>query len=220
MIDRDLAALIDHTLLRPEATDHEVERLCREAIECGFAAVCVNGAWVALASSLVSGSGVTVAAVAGFPLGAASTAAKVCESEDAAGMGASEIDMVINLGALKSGRLDQAEADVYAVVQAVRDRAVVKVILECALLTDEEKVHAAQLAELAGAGFVKTSTGFGPGGATVEDVALLRRTVGPDTGVKAAGGIRTREQAVAMVAAGATRLGTSASVQVATLPPD
>lgn len=218
MIDHDLAALIDHTLLRPEATDNEVERLCRDAIECGFVAVCVNGAWVPLASSLVSGSGVAVAAVVGFPLGAASTAAKVCEAEDAAGAGASEIDVVINLGALKSGRLDKAEADIYAVVEAVRGRAIVKVILECALLTDEEKVHASQLAESVGAAFVKTSTGFGPGGATLEDVALLRRSVGPDTGVKAAGGIRTRESALAMVAAGATRLGTSASVAVAALP--
>jgi deoxyribose-phosphate aldolase len=218
MIDRDLAGLIDHTLLKPEATQPQIEALCGEAVEYGFAAVCVSGTWVPLAVSAVSGSPVKVACVAGFPLGAASTAAKVCEAEDSAANGAAEVDVVMNVGALRSGRSPEVEADLFQVVQAVQGRSIVKVILECALLNDAEKVHACQLAESAGAAFVKTSTGFGPGGATVEDVALLRRSVGPDTGVKASGGIRTREAAMAMVAAGATRLGTSSSVAIVTLP--
>ncbi|HEY1331261.1 MAG TPA: deoxyribose-phosphate aldolase [Actinomycetota bacterium] len=217
-MDRDLAGLIDHTLLKPEATQPQIEALCGEAVEYGFAAVCVSGTWVPLAVSAVSGSPVKVACVAGFPLGAASTAAKVCEAEDSAANGAAEVDVVMNVGALRSGRSPEVEADLFQVVQAVQGRSIVKVILECALLNDAEKVHACQLAESAGAAFVKTSTGFGPGGATVEDVALLRRSVGPDTGVKASGGIRTREAAMAMVAAGATRLGTSSSVAIVTLP--
>jgi deoxyribose-phosphate aldolase len=214
--DQTLASMIDHTLLKPEATPVQVEQLCREALEHRFAAVCVNGAWVPLAAGLVAGSGVGVAAVAGFPLGAGSAAAKACEAADEAAAGATEVDMVINVGALKAGDGALVEADVAAVVVAVGPDVKVKVILEAVLLTDDEKVRACELAVAGGASFVKTSTGFGPGGATVEDVALLRRTVGPGVGVKAAGGIRTREEAVAMVRAGASRLGASSSVQIVT----
>jgi len=211
---RALARMIDHTLLKPEAVPAQIERLCEEALEHGFAAVCVNGAWVPLAARLVSGSEVAVAAVAGFPLGAGTSAAKAFEAGDAAAGGAAEVDMVINVGALKAGDEPLVEADIRAVVAAVGAGVAVKVILETALLTDGDKVRGCELAVAAGAGFVKTSTGFGPGGATVEDVALLRRTAGPDVGVKAAGGIRTREQAEAMITAGANRLGTSNSVQI------
>jgi deoxyribose-phosphate aldolase len=212
--DQTLAGMIDHTLLKPEATPALIEQLCREALEYRFAAVCVNGAWVPLAAGLVAGSGVGVAAVVGFPLGAGASAAKACEAADEAAAGATEVDMVINVGALKAGDDGLVGSDVAAVVRAVGPAVGVKVILEAALLTDDEKVRACRLAVAAGAAFVKTSTGFGPGGATVEDVALMRGTVGPDVGVKAAGGIRTREQAEAMVAAGASRLGASSSIQI------
>jgi deoxyribose-phosphate aldolase len=212
--DRTLASMIDHTLLKPEATPAQVEQLCREALEHGFATVCVNGAWVSLAAEQLKGSAVGVAAVAGFPLGAGSSAAKAYEAADEVRAGATEVDMVINVGALKAGDDALVEVDIAEVVRSAGRDAIVKVILETALLTDDEKVRASRLAVAAGAAFVKTSTGFGPGGATVEDVALLRRTVGPDIGVKAAGGIRTREQAEAMVAAGASRIGASSSVQI------
>jgi deoxyribose-phosphate aldolase len=211
---RTLASMIDHTLLKPEATPAQIEQLCREAMEHGFATVCVNGAWVQLAGGLVSGSGVGIAAVAGFPLGAGSSAAKACEAADEVRAGATEVDMVINVGALKAGDDALVEVDITEVVRSAGRDAIVKAILETALLTDEEKVRACTLAVSGGAAFVKTSSGFGPGGATVEDVALMRRTVGPDIGVKAAGGIRTREAAEAMIRAGATRLGTSSSVQI------
>lgn len=209
-----LAGMIDHTLLKPEATPAQIEQLSKEAVEHGFATVCVNGAWVQLAAGLVAGTGVGVAAVAGFPLGAGSSAAKACEAADEVRVGATEVDMVINVGALKAGDYALVEVDVSEVVRSAGQDAIVKVILETALLTDDEKVRACELVVAAGAAFVKTSTGFGPGGATVEDVALLRRTVGPDVGVKAAGGIRTREQAEAMVRAGASRLGASSSIQI------
>jgi deoxyribose-phosphate aldolase len=209
-----LAGMIDHTLLKPEATPAQIEQLCKEAVEHGFATVCVNGAWVQLAAGLVAGTGVGVAAVAGFPLGAGSSAAKACEVADEVRVGATEVDMVINVGALKAGDYALVEVDMTEVVRSAGQDAIVKVILETALLTDDEKVRACELAVAAGAAFVKTSTGFGSGGATVEDVALLRRTVGPDVGVKAAGGIRTREQAEAMVRAGASRLGASSSIQI------
>jgi deoxyribose-phosphate aldolase len=212
--DRALARMIDHTLLKPEAIPAQIEHLCEEALEHGFAAVCVNGAWVSLAARLVWGSDVAVAAVAGFPLGAGTSAAKAFEAADAVTAGAAEVDMVINVGALKAGDASLVQTDVGAVVAVVGAGVPVKVILETALLTDEEKAFGCRLAVEAGAAFVKTSTGFGLGGATVEDVALLRRTVGPDVGVKAAGGIRTRERAEAMIAAGANRLGTSTSVQI------
>jgi len=212
--DRALAPMIDHTLLKPEAVPAQIERLCEEALQHGFAAVCVNGAWVSLAARLLSGSDVAVAAVTGFPLGAGTSTAKAFEAGDAVAGGAAEVDVVINVGALRAGDGSLVEAEVRAVVEAVGAGVPVKVILETALLTDEEKVRGCRLAVASGAAFVKTSTGFGPGGATEEDVALLRRTVGPDVGVKAAGGIRTREQAEAMIAAGANRLGTSTSVQI------
>ena len=209
-----LASMIDHTLLKPEATPGQIERLCREAIENGFATVCVNGAWVAAAAAHLSGSPVRVDAVAGFPLGAGTTRSKAFEAGDAVAGGASEIDMVVNVGALKAGLDDVVGRDIGAVVAAVGAAGIVKVILETCLLDDAEKVRACELARDAGAAFVKTSTGFGPGGATVEDVALMRRTVGDALGVKASGGIRTLDVALAMIRAGADRLGTSSGVQI------
>lgn len=214
--DRGLARIIDHTLLKPDATAAQIEQLCREALQYGFAAVCVNPTWVPLAARLLQGSDVKVCTVVGFPLGATSTAAKVAEARAAIAAGAREIDMVINIGALKSGLYDQVRDDIRAVVEAAHPTATVKVILETALLTDAEKVQACRLAREAGADFVKTSTGFGPGGATVHDVALLRREVGPAMGVKASGGIRDRATALAMVQAGANRIGASASVAIVT----
>jgi len=209
-----LAWMIDHTLLKPEAVPAQIERLCEEAIENGFATVCVSGTWVALAAERVSGSPVGVDAVAGFPLGAGTTRSKAFEAGDAVAGGASEIDMVINVGALKAGLDDVVSRDIEAVVASVGEAGIVKVILETCLLDDAEKVRACELAREAGAAFVKTSTGFASGGATLEDVALMRATVGDAMGVKASGGIRTREQAVAMIRAGANRLGTSSGVQI------
>jgi deoxyribose-phosphate aldolase len=213
---RELARLIDHTLLKPEATEAQIRTLCAEARQYQFAAVCVNPSWVSLCAELVSGSDVRVCTVIGFPLGATTTVVKVVEARDAIANGATEIDMVINIGALKSGNDDLVRRDIGEVVMAAQGKALVKVILETALLTREEKIKACLFAKQAGADFVKTSTGFGPGGATIEDVALLRETVGKQMGVKASGGIRDRAAAVAMVAAGATRLGTSASVAIVT----
>ncbi len=210
-----LAARIDHTLLRPEATPADVDRVCAEALRYGCAAVCVHPIYVARAAARLAGTPVKVATVVGFPLGASLTAAKVAEAALALGQGAQEIDMVLPVGLLKAGELAAVRADLQAVIAVCHAAgALCKVILETALLTPEEKVLAARLAVEAGADFVKTSTGFGPGGATVEDVALLRRAVGPSIGVKAAGGIRTAEQAVAMIEAGADRLGTSATVAI------
>lgn len=210
-----LAARIDHTLLRPEATPADIDRVCAEALRYGCAAVCVNPIYVARAAARLAGTPVKVATVVGFPLGASLTAAKVAEAALALGQGAQEIDMVLPVGLLKAGELAAVRADLQAVIAVCHAAgALCKVILETALLTPEEKVLAARLAVEAGADFVKTSTGFGPGGATVEDVALLRRAVGPSIGVKAAGGIRTAEQAVAMIEAGADRLGTSATVAI------
>jgi len=216
-----LAARIDHTLLRPEATPGDIERLCEEALRYGCAAVCVNPIYVARAAARLAGTPVKVATVVGFPLGASLTAVKVAEAALAISQGAREIDMVLPVGLLKAGEIEAVRADLQAVAAVCRAAgALCKVILETALLTAEEKVLAARLAVEAGADFVKTSTGFGPGGATVEDVALLRRTVGPSIGVKAAGGIRTAEQAIAMLEAGADRLGTSATVAILeALPP-
>ncbi len=211
----EIASLIDHTLLRPEATRGDIRRLCAEARQYGFASVCVNPYWVPLAVAELAGSGVKVCSVAGFPLGASSTAIKRAEAEAAALAGAREIDMVINVGALRSGDYDAVLRDIAAVVEAShRAGAIVKVILETALLDDNQKAQACTLAKIAGADFVKTSTGFGPGGATAHDVALMRRIVGPEMGVKAAGGIRTLEDLRAMAAAGATRIGPSASVKI------
>jgi len=210
---RVLAGMIDHTLLRPEATQVQIRLLCAEALEHGFAAVCVSGAWVGLAADLVAGSDVAVAAVAGFPLGSGTSRSKAFEAADAVQHGAAEVDVMINVGALKDGDDSLVGGEIREVVRAAGE-ARVKVILETALLSDPEKVRACDLARDAGAAFVKTSTGFGPGGATEEDVALLRRTVGLELGVKAAGGIRTRARAVAMIRAGANRLGTSSSVRI------
>ena len=211
---RELAKMIDHTLLKPEATETQIRRLCAEAREHEFMSVCVNPYWVPLCAELLSGSDVRVCTVIGFPLGANRSEIKAVEAEDAVARGAREVDMVINVGALKSGRLDVVRNDIRAVVEAVAGEALVKVILETGLLTDEEKVTACRLAQEAGADFVKTSTGFGYGGATVADVALMRRTVGPEMGVKASGGVRDTATALAMIEAGATRIGASAGVAI------
>jgi len=210
-----VASLIDHTLLKPDATRADIEKLCREAAEFHFATVCVNPAWVALAAARLRGTGVGVCSVVGFPLGATTPDVKQYETRRAIYDGAGEIDMVINVGAMKSGDLRTTEQDIDAVVSACRQCGVVsKVIIEAALLSDEEKITACTLAKAAGADFVKTSTGFGPGGATAADVALMRRVVGAEMGVKAAGGVRDLEGLRAMVAAGATRVGASAGVRI------
>ena len=210
-----MAACIDHTLLRPETTAAEIRKLCGEARRYGFASVCVNPYWVTLAAAELRGGPVKVCAVVGFPLGANTTAVKVAETEAAVRAGAQEIDMVINIGELRGGNHDAVRQDVLAVVQAAHQGgALVKVILETALLDDGQKTDAARLARSAGADFVKTSTGFGPGGATEKDVALLRQAAGEGVGVKASGGIRTLEDFEKMAAAGATRIGTSSSVAI------
>jgi deoxyribose-phosphate aldolase len=211
----DVAQLIDHTLLKPDAVAAEIEQLCREAIEHRFATVCVNPVWVRLCAARLRGTDVGVCSVVGFPLGASTADVKRVETLRAISDGAREIDMVINIGALKSGDLRTVERDIEAVVDPARNCGVVsKVIIEAAYLTDEEKVTACTLARAAGADFVKTSTGFGPSGATTSDVALMRRTVGQEMGVKAAGGVRDLDALNAMVAAGATRVGASASVKI------
>ena len=210
-----VASMIDHTLLKPDATRREIEDLCREAAQFKFATVCVNPAWVATAARLLAGSGVGVCSVVGFPLGATTADVKSYETRRAIFDGAREIDMVINVGALKSGDLHVVERDIAAVASTCRDCGVLsKVIIEAALLTDEEKITACTLAKAAGADYVKTSTGFGPGGATAADVALMRRVVGAEMGVKAAGGVRDLDGLKAMVAAGATRVGASAGVKI------
>jgi deoxyribose-phosphate aldolase len=211
----DVASMIDHTLLRPDATRADIEALCREAAEYTFASVCVNPTWVALCAALLPGSGVKVCSVVGFPLGATTADTKQYETRRAIFDGAREIDMVINVGALKSGELRLVERDIEAVTVPCREAgALSKVIIEAALLTDDEKVTACTLAKAAGADYVKTSTGFGPGGATAADVMLMRRVVGEEMGVKAAGGVRDLEGLKAMVAAGATRVGASAGVRI------
>jgi deoxyribose-phosphate aldolase len=213
--DPTISRIIDHTLLRPEATRAEILKICAEAREFGFASVCVNPFWVPAVSEALAGSPVKVCTVIGFPLGATSTAAKVAETEAALRAGAQEIDMVQNVGALRGGELDAVREDISVVVEAAhRAGAIVKVILETALLDDAQKITACELAKAAGADFVKTSTGFGPGGATAADIALMRATVGPVMGVKASGGIRTLDDVRKMVAAGATRIGASAGVKI------
>lgn len=210
-----MAGLIDHTLLKPDASAKDIDTLCTEAAAFHFATVCVNPAWVGLAARRLHGSGVGVCSVVGFPLGATTPDVKQYETRRAIFDGAAEIDMVVNVGALKSADLRLVSADIEAVTMPCRNAGVVsKVIIEAALLTDEEKVTACTLAKAAGADFVKTSTGFGPGGATVADVTLMRRVVGDQMGVKAAGGVRDLEQVRAMVAAGATRVGASAGVRI------
>lgn len=210
----DLNRLIDHTLLRPEAAVRDIERVCAEARKYGFFSVCINTHYVPLAAAELKGSGVKVCSIAGFPLGAVDTRAKAFEAGAAVEAGADEIDMVMNVGAFKSGGKDFVKRDIERVVGACGSDALVKVIIEAALLTDEEKVEACRLAVEGGAGFVKTSTGFGPPGANVRDVEIMRRAVGPEFGVKASAGIRTAAFAVELVGAGADRIGTSAGVQI------
>jgi deoxyribose-phosphate aldolase len=210
-----VAAMIDHTLLKADATRQDIEALCREAAEYQFASVCVNPTWVAACARLLSGTSVKVCSVVGFPLGATTADVKHYETRRAIFDGAREIDMVVNVGALKSGDLRLVERDIEAVTAPCREAGVLsKVIIEAALLTDEEKVTACTIAKAAAADYVKTSTGFGPGGATAADVALMRRVVGDEIGVKAAGGVRDLEGLKAMVAAGATRVGASAGVRI------
>lgn len=211
----ELARMIDHTLLKANATEEQVRQLCAEARQYAFATVCVNPTWVSLCAEQLANSLVKVCTVVGFPLGANLPSVKAYEAAQCIESGAGELDMVINIGALKSGQRDLVAADIAAVVEAAHPFAAnVKVIIETCYLTDEEKVLACELARAAGADFVKTSTGLGPAGATVADITLMRHTVGPEMGVKAAGGIRTAVDALAMIAAGATRIGASASIQI------
>ncbi len=213
--DEQLAGMIDHTLLKPDATADQVIQLCEEAKQYRFATVCINPYWVALAAKHLEGSEVGVTTVVGFPLGATTSGAKATESREAIQHGATEIDMVMNVGALKSGREEEVRLDIQTVVEATGD-VPVKVILETGLLSDNEKVAACKMAKEAGAAFVKTSTGFGPGGATAADIRLMRETVGPDIGVKASGGVRDADTARQMVDAGATRIGASAGIAIVT----
>jgi deoxyribose-phosphate aldolase len=218
-MDKVFAQCIDHTILKPDTTAGDVKRLCAEAREHGFATVFVPSCYIRLAASLLRKSGVKVGAAVGFPLGWAETQTKMFEARQAVKHGAREVDMVMNIGALKSGNYDLVKKDIRKVVGTVGKKVSVKVILETGLLTDEEKVKACELAEKAGAHYVKTSTGTGHGGATVEDIRLMRKTVGDRMKVKAAGGIRTYEQAKALREAGADRIGTSAGVQIITQAP-
>jgi deoxyribose-phosphate aldolase len=212
---REIARMIDHTLLKPEATREQIETLCREAREFGFATVCVNPSWVRLCADLLRGSDTRVCTVVGFPLGATLPEVKAFEAARAIADGACEVDMVMNVGALKSGDYRLVERDIAAVADVCRKAGVVsKVIIEAALLADDEKVKACVLARAACADFVKTSTGFGPGGATAADVALMRRVVGPEMGVKAAGGVRDLKSAQEMIEAGADRIGASVGVKI------
>lgn len=209
-----ISSIIDHTLLKPDATEDDVKRICEEALTYDFASVCVNPCWVKLASQLLTGSNVKTCTVIGFPLGANTTEVKTFEAKNAINNGAEELDMVINIGALKSKKYDKVKQDIERIVEVAAPSVTVKVILETSLLTDEEKKKAAIIAMEAGADFVKTSTGFGPGGATVYDVKLLKGVVGNRIGIKAAGGIRTYEKALQMISAGAIRIGTSSGVQI------
>ena len=210
----ELARYIDHTLLKPDAKEGDIIKLCKEALEYKFASVCVNASHVKLAYSFLQGTEVRVCTVVGFPLGATTKETKAFEASQAIENGAAEIDMVINIGALKSGKLDAVKEDIREVAGICKDKALLKVIIETCLLTDEEKVTACLLSMEAGADFVKTSTGFSVGGATAEDIKLMRRTIGPDMGVKASGGIRNLESALKMIEAGASRIGASASVSI------
>lgn len=214
LVSSKIAAMIDHTQLKPNTTEADITKLCTEAKTYHFASVCVNPSYVQLAAKLLYGSGVKVCTVIGFPLGANTSTTKALETQEAIANGATEIDMVINVGALKSGNNALVKKDIQAVVAAAKGQAIVKVILETSLLTAEEKVRACLLSKYADADFVKTATGFGPGGATVEDIALMRRTVGAEIGVKASGGIRDIKAAQTMIAAGANRIGASASVNI------
>ena len=210
---QNYAAMIDHTLLKADATRDQIEKLCAEAKKYVFASVCVNPTWVKYSAELLAGTEVKVCTVIGFPLGASTSAVKAFETKDAIANGATEIDMVINIGALKNGEYDVVRDDIKAVVDAANGT-LVKVIIETCLLTDEEKVKACELSVEAGADFVKTSTGFSTGGATAEDIALMRKTVGPDLGVKASGGVRNLEDMKKMIENGATRIGASSGVAI------
>lgn len=210
-----IASIIDHTALKPETNAKAIEKLCEEAKEHGFASVCVNPCYVSLAARLLAGSSVKVCTVIGFPLGANTPEVKAFEAADAIKKGAKEVDMVVNNGLVKSGDWEDVYLDIKAVADAAKEgKALLKVILETCLLTDEEKVKLCELSVRAGADFVKTSTGFNSGGATAHDIALMRKTVGPDIGVKASGAVRTFDTAVEMIKAGATRLGTSSSLDI------
>lgn len=206
--------MIDHTLLKADANKEQIVKLCEEAKEYGFFSVCVNPTWVARASELLKGSNVKVCTVIGFPLGANTSETKAFEAKDAIDKGATEVDMVINIGALKDQNDELVENDIRAVVDISQGKALVKVIIETSLLTEDEKVRACKLAVRAGADYVKTSTGFSTGGATIEDIKLMRKTVGPDIGVKASGGVRDRQGALALVEAGATRIGASSGIAI------
>lgn len=213
-LPKPLPKYIDHTLLKADATPEQITKLCHEAREYDFASVCVNTCYAGLATELLQGTDVKTCCVVGFPLGAMLPSAKAFEAAAAVENGASEIDTVINVGKMKAGELDYVRDDIAAVVNACKGKAIVKVIIESCLLTDQEKATVCTLAQQAGADFVKTSTGFSTGGATVADVALMRNTVGPDMGVKAAGGIRDYDTAMAMIQAGATRIGASAGIAI------
>ncbi|EKB7627722.1 deoxyribose-phosphate aldolase [Enterococcus faecalis] len=210
----ELNRMIDHTILKPEATEAAVQKIIDEAKEYNFFSVCINPCWVAFASEQLADADVAVCTVIGFPLGANTPEVKAYEAADAIKNGANEVDMVINIGALKSQQYDHVRQDIQGVVDAAKGKALVKVIIETALLTDEEKVKACELAKEAGADFVKTSTGFSTGGAKVADIRLMRETVGPDMGVKASGGVHNAEEALAMIEAGATRIGASTGVAI------
>ena len=214
MATTNIAAMIDHTLLKPEATRQQIESLCQEAIEYKFASVCVNPTWVSTAKELLQGSDVMVCTVIGFPFGATTSETKAFETKNAIDHGADEVDMVINIGALKDHNDELVEKDIRAVVEAAKGKAHTKVIIETSLLNKEEKIRACELSVKAGADFVKTSTGFSTGGATAEDIALMRQTVGPDLGVKASGGVRSTEDVQKMIEAGATRIGASSSIAI------
>jgi deoxyribose-phosphate aldolase len=215
----EMARYIDHTLLKPEATSTAFDKLCEEAVRYGFKAVCVNSGWVAYVAEKLKGRGIAVCSVVGFPLGAMHSRGKAFEARKAVEFGAQELDMVLNIGALKAGDLNAVGEDILAVRHEAKDPTILKVIIETCLLNDTEKIKACEIAQKAGADFVKTSTGFSTGGATVEDVALMRKTVGPEIGVKASGGIKDFETAAAMIAAGATRIGAGAGVVIVTEPP-
>lgn len=208
------AKYIDHTLLKADATEQQILQLCEEAKTYSFASVCVNPTWVKAAAAALEGTSVKVCTVIGFPLGASTTAVKVFETEDAIANGAEEIDMVLNIGALHSGLLEDVQKDIEGVVNAAKGKALVKVIIETSLLSDQQKRTACELAVLAGADFVKTSTGFSTGGATEEDVLLMRSVVGPSVGVKASGGVRSAEDVEKMIQAGATRIGASSGAAI------
>ncbi|MFA7019223.1 MAG: deoxyribose-phosphate aldolase [Sphaerochaetaceae bacterium] len=213
---KDLAKYIDHTMLKADAVKAAFDKLCDEAIEYAFKSVCVNSSWVAYVANRLQGTGVNVCSVVGFPLGAMSSKSKAFEAKDAIAQGASEIDMVLAIGRLKMGDVQYVEDDIRAVRQAAKKGVILKVIIETAMLTKDEKITACRLAKAAGADFVKTCTGFGGGAATAEDIALMKEIVGPSMGVKASGGVRNYDKAIELIAAGATRLGAQSSIAIVT----